>query len=575
VWVLSFEGDATFGTYILINTAPGPNFAYEDPFAAQYDTSGTFNWVTHGGSGWHDAAYGVAVDPWGNILVAGTINPDGVSRYWNGLAFNGSTSSSNGDDMFMVKMGNISGPPILSISVSQNNISCNGLTDGTANAIASGGALMYSYLWSTGDTTASLTGLSAGTYSVTITDTANTIIIDSVTIVDPLAISDTISVLDVSCFGGDNGVVNLSVSGGTAPYSFLWSNADSTQNISGLTIGQYTVTITDANNCNGTSVAIISQPSSAVTSQVNNQIDVSCFSGSDGSADILVSGGTSPYSYQWSTGSNSQNVSNLIAGQYFVTITDSNNCLITDSVLISQPTSIASQVNNSIDISCFNGDNGSIDIDVFGGTTPYTYLWSNGEATQDISNLPAGQYMVTITDSLNCTFSYSTVISQPASAISGQGYSVAQTSTTGNGKVWVSVSGGTPGYSYQWNDPAQQTTDTAFNLAAASYQVVFTDANGCSDSITVEVNDSISTGVEELPNAMEAFIYPNPSSGEVTISFKAASKIEVINMIGQVIFTENVEGKETTHIDLNQPTGIYLVNIHFEQAIITKKLIIK
>ncbi|RLD65107.1 MAG: hypothetical protein DRI84_07505, partial [Bacteroidetes bacterium] len=285
-----FEGNIYFGTYYLQNIASNPSFAYEDPYAAQYDTSGTFNWAVHGGSGWHDAGYGITTDPWGNVIVTGTLNPDGSTRYWNGMAFVGATNSNNGDDMFVAKMGNLSGPPPLSLTLTKTDISCNGLTNGTATVVASGGALVYSYLWSTGDTTLMIDSLSIGTYTVIITDTANSSIIDSITITEPAIISSGISKIDVKCFGEANGSISLSLTGGTAPFSYLWSNGDTTQSINQLIPTIYSVVITDANNCTQTDSIYVGQPS-ALTATIFSKEETSAYY--DGMAWVFVSGGIS------------------------------------------------------------------------------------------------------------------------------------------------------------------------------------------------------------------------------------------------------------------------------------------
>ena len=400
--------------------ASNVSFAYEDPYAAQYDTSGTFNWAVHGGSGWHDAGYGITTDPWGNVLVTGTITPDGSSIGWNGATFVGAANSNNGDDMFVVKMGNVSGPPPLSIFLNKTDVSCNGFNDGSIDLTPNGGALSYSYQWSTSDTTQDISGLAPGTYTVTVTDTANTVKIDSVTITQPDSLLLSFSSTNLLCFNDNDGSIDLSVSGGTSPFSFVWSNTDTTEDINGL-----------------------------------------------------------------------------VAGKYVVVVTDYNNCVNTDSSTIIQPTQLTGQI-----------------------------------------------------------------------------FSKEETSATFDGMAWVVVSGGTPTYTYLWNDFVHQTNDTAFTLIAGTYQVVFTDANGCKDSLSVAVADSTSVGIDEIENDINFSVYPNPSIGDFTISLNHAAEIEIINTIGQIVHREKVEGKETIKISLRQDAGIYLIKVKNNNSTITQKLII-
>ena len=313
-----FENNIYFGTYNLINVASHPAFAYKDPFAARYDSSGTFSWAVNGGSGWHDQAYGIDVDIWGNVLVTGTVNPDGVTRNWNGKAFNGSTSSNNGDDMFAVKMGKVSGPIKLSVALAKNNISCHGLKDGTATASPFGGVQGYSFQWSNGDTANSVSGLSAGMYYLTVTDTANNIAIDSVLIIDPTILTDTLNPTHVKCYGDSSGEINLTVSGGTAPYSFAWSNLDSVQNATQLKQGSYWVTITDVNGCAKVDSMQISQPQAPLSNQVANINHLKCYGDTNGAIQLVVSGGTPPYSQVWSSGDTTTQLSQKKAGVYLV-----------------------------------------------------------------------------------------------------------------------------------------------------------------------------------------------------------------------------------------------------------------
>src|SRR5690606_8474173 len=177
------------------------------------------------------------------------------------------------------------------------------------------------------------------------------------------------------------------------------SNGESTQDISALIAGDYTVTVTDANGCTATETITITEPDELTLSYT--PVNVSCFGGSNGSIDLSVTGGTGSYTYAWSNGESTQEISTLIAGDYTVTVTDANGCTATETITFTEPDELILSY-TPVNVSCFGESNGSIDLSVTGGTGFYTYAWSNGESTQDISTLIAGDYTVTVTDTNGC-----------------------------------------------------------------------------------------------------------------------------------------------------------------------------
>ena len=258
----------------------------------------------------------------------------------------------------------------------------------------------------------------AGTYQVTVTDANNctALVGPQITITQPTQLALTQSQVNNVCFGGSIGSINISASGGTAPYTYAWTGPNgftsTTEDLQNLVAGTYQVTVRDANNCTalvGPQITITEPTQLALTqSQVNNV----CFGGSIGSISITPTGGTAPYTYAW-TGPNgftstNEDLQNLVAGTYQVTVTDANSCaaLVGPQITITQPAQLAltqSQVNNL----CFGGSIGSINISASGGTAPYTYAWTgpNGftSTNEDLQNLVAGSYQVTVTDANNCT----------------------------------------------------------------------------------------------------------------------------------------------------------------------------
>jgi len=220
-------------------------------------------------------------------------------------------------------------------------------------------------------------------------------------------ISDNSFNIDVSCFGSTNGSVVFLPSGGTAPYSYSWSNGMNSQNLMAVAAGTYTITLTDFYNCNYTKSFVINEPTDITTSLTTT--DLLCSGVLTGAAQLTVSGGTPNYSYSWSNGNTNQNLTNAAAGTYIVDITDSNNCIKTDTAIINEPS--AMQLSHlHIDESIAGENDGVINLAVAGGIAPYTYAWSHGPNYQDVNNLAPGNYSVVVTDANNCAETYSVTI---------------------------------------------------------------------------------------------------------------------------------------------------------------------
>lgn len=194
-------------------------------------------------------------------------------------------------------------------------------------------------------------------------------------------------------------------------YSFEWNTGSSSEDLSGLTSGTYSVTITDANGCTYSTNTNITQPTASLSASALVTANISCFSGNNGSIDLTVAGGTAPFTFSWNTGAVTEDISGLASGTYTVSVTDANGCTTITNAVISQPAgSLAASLNATQNVLCFGGNNGTLDLNVNGGTAPYTYSWSNGAVTQNINGLSAGIYTVTITDVNGCNTSQSASI---------------------------------------------------------------------------------------------------------------------------------------------------------------------
>ncbi len=286
-----------------------------------------------------------------------------------------------------------------------NNVLCNGGNSGSLIVTPSGGISPYSYQWSTGETNASISNLPIGTYTVTVTDNNGCVEVSTQIISEPPAMTSQIAnITNVSCYLGNDGTALLNINGGTLPYSYNWSPAGGNGNPGvGFSEGTYYVTITDVNYCTAYDTVTITQPEELISS-ITEHTDASCFGSSDGSAVSEAEGGTLPYYFNWNTNPPQyiQNPVNMSAGTYTLSVTDANGCLSTSQVTIGQPPDI-SIILNPVNEHCLNSCDGEITSNISGGTPPYQYSWSNSEQVQNISDLCANTYTITVTDSVNCT----------------------------------------------------------------------------------------------------------------------------------------------------------------------------
>lgn len=509
-----------------------------------------------------------------------------------------------------------------------STISCYGLSDGSATASATGGTSPYTYLWSNSGTTAIAGNLSAGTYTVTISDALGDTASASATITEPtLLVSTAIVDSNTTCNGLANGGATASALGGTAPYTYSWSNSATTASITGVIAGTYSVTITDKNGCTDSASAAITEPLALTASpkmingttitqfsengdntglysleqtfiatdngplvaaiikaayysgsplldiqwaeiwdqtsnvlvsneriylggnieerliqftnpaqlisgnpyklrlytgssaafgwasnslnpypggqgysaledfyfqisigELTDSLEVSCFNDANGEALVAVTNGVRPFQYTWSNSDTTSYISNLVAGSYSVTVTDSVGCTSSNLVIVTQPVSLVAASVVDSNTSCNGVSDGGATASATGGTMPYTYSWSNSATTASITGLMTGTYSVTITDANGCTDSTSTMISEPAILVAT---SVVDSNITcnglSNGGATASSTGGTMPYTYSWSNTA--TTPSITGVTAATYTVTITDANGCTSTSSITITE--------------------------------------------------------------------------------------
>jgi gliding motility-associated-like protein len=372
--------------------------------------------------------------------------------------------------------------------------------NGTATAVPSGGTGPYTYSWApSGGTSATATGLAPGNYTVTVTDlSTGCVATQTVNVANTGNVSSTPQQTDNTCASSTNGSATVNVSGGTGPFTYAWNpNVSATQTASNLAAGTYSVLVTDANGCTTSQSFNITAPPALTAS--TTQTNVTCFGGSDGSAVVTVGGGSPGYTYQWSTGGNSQTETGLVAGgPYVVMVTDLNGCTITQSVSITEPPVIDPNTSSS-PVNCTVL--GSAAAQPSGGTGSYTYLWapSGGTAASE-SNLNAGTYTVTVTDANGCTATETVTVTQVATM------TVSATSTDATcfggstGTASVTPTGGNGPFTYQWS-PTGGNNASATGLAAGTYTCLITDSQGCTATQTVLVSEptQVSGSTSSIP----------------------------------------------------------------------------
>jgi gliding motility-associated-like protein len=363
----------------------------------------------------------------------------------------------------------------LSISETHTNATCNAFADAAINVVVLGGTQPYSYLWNDGVVTQNRSNITAGNYSVSVTDNNGCAVTRQVIISEPTALSVTEVHSSVLCNGGNTGSVNVTASGATQPYTYLWNDAVTTEDRVSILAGNYSITVTDNNACSASISASITEPAALILSEVHT--DVLCNGGNTASINLTPAGGVSPYIYQWNDAESTQDRNGIGAGNYSVTVADNNGCTGLLNISIVQPAVVAVSETHG-DILCNNGNNGWVNLSVAGGTTPYNFIWNIGATVEDPTNMIAGNYAVTVTDNNSCSASLSVALLQPTAIALAEVHTNVSCNGYSDGSISLNVSGGTPGYTYQWNDAV--TSQNRFNLPAGNYTVTVMDINLCS-----------------------------------------------------------------------------------------------
>lgn len=401
-------------------------------------------------------------------------------------------------------------PNALTTEIIIHDVLCKGDDSGSAVLTSSGGTPQYSYNWSNGDTTNYQTALTAGTYTITITDFNSCQKIETVVINQPTeTLSFTNEITNIGCFGASTGLINTNTTGGTPPYLYLWYNStnnvlsQTSAQISNIPAGNYSLIVTDYNNCSDSANVTIIQPD-PFQNQINT-VDILCKGFATGEIAINLSGATPPFTYNWSNGSIEEDLSGLDAGNYMLTITDAHNCQYIINSTIDEPAELLSVKSSATDVFCKGDGSGTVTATPSGGTIPYTYLWSNGLTSQHIDQLFAGTYTVTVTDANGCLYYSGSVVSEPDLPLTIAAVP-SPTSCFGyqDGSILVNLEGGTIPYTISWDDNTYILTSNQQSiegLGSGIFNLLVTDANNCEnkqsyfigspDSVKIDVSTTL------------------------------------------------------------------------------------
>lgn len=391
----------------------------------------------------------------------------------------------------------ITQPASIALASTLSPVTCPGGSNGAVSIVTSGGTPPFSYLWQPGgQTTATINGQQAGSYTVTVTDSKNCPQQSDFTVNQPAPIVIAFTPTPASCYNGNDGKAVSSVSGGTPPYTFNWSSGATSPDAFGLLAGTYTLTVTDNLGCTASNTVLITQaPAFTANTAI---VSESCSYANDGSATVSASGGNPGYTYQWQPGNlTSTSISNLASGTYTVIATDSKGCTATGFATIQEPAQLAINFISQVNVSCYSGNDGFVTASSAGGTPPYSYVWTPGGATTaSRNNLIAGTYSVTVTDNRGCTSSNNIAITEPSALLSVSNVTVTDVSCNGgnNGSVSVTPAGGTPPYSYVWM-PGNASSATAANLLAGTYTLTLKDSKGCQIVSNYTVNEPAAASI--------------------------------------------------------------------------------
>ena len=471
-------------------------------------------------------------------------------------------------------------PDELEINQTMDMPSCNGDEDGFIILSVTGGISPYSFSWEDGSQNESNYNLTAGTYLTTITDFNECITVISTELTEPLALNlDSTIIEHPVCNGDTNGTITVTPMGGISGYDYSWSNGSTTQTISGLSEGEYMLTVTDSENC-----------SQSETYTLLNQIELiistsstaeSSPGASDGTATVeIISGGITPYEYEWSTGDTTATTNNLISGAYNVTVTDANGCSVDGMAIVSSGDCSLSTEVDILPVTCNGDNNGSVLVTVENAIAPLSFLWSDGSIIGNRSNLAADTYSLIVFDNAGCSDTVmNIIISEPLELNAQISTTPTTTNITSDGEIVITAGGGTGPYNIKLFDAngeefAVNETGIFSNIPSGIYGALVIDDNGC--DLTIDfIEVTFVTITSDLFETYGILTYPNPVTHQLTVSVKEfASNLDISlrTIKGKLVWSDKGKSRVIS-IDLSDHTpGLYLLSVADQKHTTTRKI---
>jgi hypothetical protein len=428
---------------------------------------------------------------------------------------------------------------VMTHTVIENAVSCHGSRDGSIALTISGGTAPYFVDWNNDGSNDSenLNNIKGGTYFATIIDAngceqkAEAFVLEP----EPLHIVND-AVIDPTFCGTPTGEIHISATGGTLVYNYVWNDGYTQPDRNAIGAGVYSVTVSDENGCMTVETYTLNDPSSPLI-QVEKTNNVSCSAKNNGSADISVQlqNDATTYSVSWSNGNNDEDLMQVSAGNYYVLVTDNNNCTASKIIGIKEPSTI--KIYEEVHpVSCKRMNDGAINLSINGGTAPYTIAWNNNENSEDLSGLVAGTYSVFVVDAEGCMTTSDITVNSPEAL---EVKAVVEDELFGqDGNIQLSVNGGTAPYQYSWSNGA--TSENLNNIHSGNYSITVSDRNGCNETLQMSVSGNEELGENTM---LHMRMFPNPATGEMNIQFS-----KTVNGTLQVV---GVNGKQLIRTSLS------------------------
>ncbi|MEM1319563.1 MAG: OmpA family protein [Bacteroidota bacterium] len=401
-------------------------------------------------------------------------------------------------------------------------IKCSGGTGGALTAEVSGGKSPFQYAWSSGGSSGeSASGLSAGAYSLTVTDAAGTTTEASFTVEEPKALSASITPKSPASTNNSDGKATVKAEGGSGKYTYKWDSGETEDMAKKLAAGSHSVTVTDANGCSATATTEVTEDILPLVVELKNSGAIKCTGGTGGALTAEISGGKSPFQYAWSSGGSSgESASGLSAGAYSLTVTDAAGTTTEASFTVEEPKAISASITPKSPASTNNSD-GKATVKAEGGSGKYTYKWDSGETEGTAKKLAAGSHSVTVTDANGCSTTATTEVTEDILPLVVELKSSGAIKCTGGsgGALTAEVSGGKSPFQYAWSSGGS-SGESASGLSAGAYSLTVTDAAGTTTeaSFTVEEPKAISASITPKSPAST-----NNSDGKATVKAEGGS----------------------------------------------------